>query len=77
METVVTVAAILALIIVVAYLIGLRSGPQAGPGTARHGGRGAATPRGGTLPGRADRRAARRRAAGLPDPPACPPGGPR
>ncbi|WP_433857154.1 hypothetical protein [Streptomyces kronopolitis] len=69
METVVTVAAILALIIVVAYLLGLRSGPQAGPGTARHGGRGAAA--------RGDRRAARRRAAGLPDPPAVPPGGPR
>ncbi|MFE3549704.1 hypothetical protein ACFXN2_13610 [Streptomyces kronopolitis] len=76
METVVTVAAILALIIVVAYLIRLRGAPQAGPGAARHGGRGAAA-RGGSLPGRGDRRAARRRAAGLPDPPACPPGGPR
>ncbi|MGW3275322.1 hypothetical protein ACWDFH_28225, partial [Streptomyces kronopolitis] len=47
METVVTVAAILALIIVVAYLIRLRGTPQAGPGAARHGGRGAAV-RGGS-----------------------------
>lgn len=50
METVVTVAAILALIIVVAYLIRLRGAPQAGPGTGRQGGRGAAA-RGGTPPG--------------------------
>jgi len=73
METVVTVAAILALITLVAYLINLRNGQQDGPGTARHGGRGAAAAR----PSRGGRNAARRRAAGLGDPPTFPPGGPR
>ncbi|MBM4794891.1 hypothetical protein HXP44_23190 [Streptomyces sioyaensis] len=77
METVVTVAAILALITLVAYLINLRNGQQDGPGTARHGGRGTAAPRGGARPSRGARNAARRRPAGLGDPPTFPPGGQR
>ncbi|WP_432000652.1 hypothetical protein [Streptomyces sioyaensis] len=77
METVVTVAAILALITLVAYLINLRNGQQDGAGTARHGGRGTAAPHGGARPSRGGRNAARRRAAGLGEPPTFPPGGPR
>ncbi|RXS86858.1 hypothetical protein EST92_04795 [Streptomyces sp. TM32] len=77
METVVTVAAILALITLVAYLINLRNGQQDGPRTARHGGQGTAAPRSGARPSRGARNAARRRAAGLGEPPTFPPGGPR
>ncbi|MFD5733768.1 hypothetical protein ACFWIY_13150 [Streptomyces sioyaensis] len=75
METVVTVAAILALITVVAYLINLRNGQQDGP--ARHGGRGTAAARSGVRPSRGGRNAARRRTAGLGEPPTLPPGGAR
>ncbi|QTZ92861.1 hypothetical protein [Streptomyces auratus] len=77
METVVTVAAILALITVVAYLINLRNGQQDGPGTARHAGRGTAAARSGVRPSRGGRNAARRRTAGLGEPPTLPPGGAR
>ncbi|MFI2187409.1 hypothetical protein [Streptomyces sioyaensis] len=77
METVVTVAAILALITVVAYLISLRNGQQDGPGTARHGGRGTAASRSAARPSRGGRNTACRRATGLGDPPTFPPGGAR